>query len=333
MLGWTVLRCYYESQQLSVHAAEFTQSQHDLLLTFDYVTNSLWQFSLMLVKISICVFHLRFNGVDRRTFNSLIACLSFIILFNIPTGVLVVLIHTQSEDQPTYEAYLRTLTILVYVFGCCNTFSDIWIIVTVSPRALKLRTRRRHKAAILILISMGLAAVAASILHTIRQVGLIKSTDQGQLWTVGEIQIWSSLQANIAIFCASAPALAPLLGKSEPKERSAPHELLTRPSRTKPSRTKPSRPKPSRPKPSRTKPSRTSILPIQEDQEAILPPTTMSSRGWTERTIMGGDMMRYVLEGRDSEESDRILRLSVLKRSKSVQTLKSEHGRKSISRG
>lgn len=82
------------------------------------------------------------------------------------------------------------------------------------PKILTLKTIPRQKYALVAMTSMSGVPVIASMIRCVRISQILESTDPS--WRAYDSSIWSAVDANVSILCASAPALKPLLRKIMP---------------------------------------------------------------------------------------------------------------------
>lgn len=89
-----------------------------------------------------------------------------------------------------------------------NIVTDIWIIVLPIKTLSGILRPRREKIALGIIFGVGLFATITSIirLHTIYTYTLAKDLFRESIL----VNVWSMLEINIGIICASVPALKPL---------------------------------------------------------------------------------------------------------------------------
>ncbi|OHE92750.1 integral membrane protein [Colletotrichum orchidophilum] len=163
------------------------------------------------IKISILCMYLRFAGV--RSLNILCICtIAFhLLFFVICVGV------TLSQCQPLYDMWDLTGTVdgvcinttaFFYFSSGFNIVTDIWILILPIKTLMGILRPRREKIALGIIFGVGVFATITSIvrLYTIYTYTLAKDPFQQSIL----INIWSMLEINIGIICASVPALKPL---------------------------------------------------------------------------------------------------------------------------
>ncbi|KAF2193328.1 hypothetical protein K469DRAFT_550434, partial [Zopfia rhizophila CBS 207.26] len=88
-----------------------------------------------------------------------------------------------------------------------NVVTDIWILALPAKTLLSVKIRWRDKAMLFFIFGMGAIPCVASIvrLHTPHLV--LVSRDP--LYDTVPINIWSMIEVNVAIMCASAPGILP----------------------------------------------------------------------------------------------------------------------------
>ncbi|KAF0330657.1 integral membrane protein [Colletotrichum asianum] len=189
-------------------------------LSFDNMTNLLkttlaieatYYVCISAIKISILCMYLRF--AVSRSFNILCICtIAFhALFFVICIGV------TLSQCQPlskqwdltgTVEGMCINTTAFFYFTSGFNILTDIWILIIPIKTLSGILRPRREKIALAIIFGVGAFATITSIirLHTIYTYTLAKDLFQESIL----VNVWSMLEINIGIICASVPALKPL---------------------------------------------------------------------------------------------------------------------------
>ncbi|KAF2277553.1 uncharacterized protein EI97DRAFT_457554 [Westerdykella ornata] len=96
-----------------------------------------------------------------------------------------------------------------------NMFTDLLVAVLPIRNLWTLRIPLRQKIAVVILLTLGWFVVIISVL---RLVFLVKVAQHPEdtTWYGGPVALWSALEINLAIVCATTPALKPLIVKVLP---------------------------------------------------------------------------------------------------------------------
>lgn len=99
-------------------------------------------------------------------------------------------------------------TALFYTTSSINILVDIWILVLPITTLLKVQRPRKEKAALVGIFSLGVFSTIASIvrLHAIR----IYTQSSDPFFDSVPINLWSEVEVNIGILCASIPSLKAL---------------------------------------------------------------------------------------------------------------------------
>ncbi|KZL65570.1 integral membrane protein [Colletotrichum incanum] len=189
-------------------------------LSFENMTNLLrttlaiqvtYYVCITAIKISILCMYLRFAVT--RSLNVLCICtiLFHLLFFFICIGV------TLSQCQPLHKMWDLTqavdgvcinTTAFFYFTSGFNIVTDIWILVLPIKTLSGILRPRREKIALGIIFGVGMFATITSIirLHTIYTYTLAQDLFRESIL----VNIWSILEINIGIICASVPALKPL---------------------------------------------------------------------------------------------------------------------------
>jgi hypothetical protein len=98
-----------------------------------------------------------------------------------------------------------------------NILTDIWILALPVKTLLGIQRPNREKFALIVVFSLGVFSCIASIvrLHSIR----IYTESKDPFYDSVPINLWSMIEVNIGIWCASIPALKALISRGQ-RERS-----------------------------------------------------------------------------------------------------------------
>lgn len=166
------------------------------------------------VKTSICFTYLRF--ALSKTFRWL--CIGTIVLHSVFFAVCITV--TLLQCQPLHKMWDLTgmiqgkcinSTAFFYSTSGFNIVTDIWILLIPVPTLRAINRPGREKVALMLIFGVGALATAASIarLHTIVQYTEAADPFRDAL----NINLWSMIEATIAISCASVSALKPVFSR------------------------------------------------------------------------------------------------------------------------
>ena len=94
-----------------------------------------------------------------------------------------------------------------------NIIADIWILLLPIPTLLKVQRPRREKLALLVIFSLGAFSCIASIVR-LYSVGIYTESKDPFFDSV-PINVWSMVEINVGILCASIPATKALFSKAQ----------------------------------------------------------------------------------------------------------------------
>ncbi|KAF7896246.1 hypothetical protein EAF00_006260 [Botryotinia globosa] len=181
-----------------------------------FVSRILYQVSLMMVRVAICLVYSRIFQ-DRQSKIIVYSLLAFQIATTIPLTLIVVFqcdpIVSQWDFSVEQVSCIDPLPGII-TFTTCSVFSDVALILFVIPRVLPLKINKRQKATLVAIVSFGILVIIASIIRFIRSKPIF--TERDYTWNLWEITTWSSIELNTALFCVSAPCLRPLVRKIVP---------------------------------------------------------------------------------------------------------------------
>jgi hypothetical protein len=111
-----------------------------------------------------------------------------------------------------YSLSYHLLTSFLATSGI-NIVADIWILVIPIPTLLKVQRPRRDKLALIVVFSLGAFSCIASIvrLYSIR----IYTESKDPFFDSVPVNLWSMIEINVGILCASIPATKALFSKAQ----------------------------------------------------------------------------------------------------------------------
>ncbi|KAH4183647.1 hypothetical protein HBI56_151920 [Parastagonospora nodorum] len=169
------------------------------------------------IKISILFFYLRIAARKRLEALSK-GTIGFLAAF-----CSICIICTLSQCIPLHKFWDLTgtapgtcsidATALFYATSSINIAIDIWILVLPITTLLKVQRPTREKAALVGIFSLGVFSTIASIvrLHAIH----IYTESSDPFFDSVPINLWSMVEVNVGILCASIPSLKALFSSSQ----------------------------------------------------------------------------------------------------------------------
>ncbi|KEY73883.1 hypothetical protein S7711_06093 [Stachybotrys chartarum IBT 7711] len=164
------------------------------------------------IKISILLMYLRF-AVDQRFRQIVIGTIGFHVVFLI---VCIVVVFTQCQPIAEFWDLRQTIdgsctinpTAFFYFTSAFNIATDIFILGLPVKTLISINRPTREKIALLCIFLIGTFATITSIirLHTIHDYTLADDPFRHSIL----VNLWSVIEVNVGIICASVPALKPL---------------------------------------------------------------------------------------------------------------------------
>jgi len=215
----TVLNCAQTRYGLGRHQINISLNSFMMQQKLAYINLLLYTIVLCTTKLSICFLYFRIFQVDKTTSWLIRSCISFVIIYSI-------IFETVSIFQCTpihafwnipARAHGKCIDTMPYFYASavCNIISDIWLMAIVGPKIAALQIRKGPKMVLLVIVSLGWLVVAASVLRIVRISAILTAEDKA--WVSYDINIWSGVEVDVGIICASAPATKPLLAKLVPQ--------------------------------------------------------------------------------------------------------------------
>ncbi|KAH9866501.1 hypothetical protein J1614_008191 [Plenodomus biglobosus] len=199
----------------------------------------IYYFAINAIKVSILLFYLRIGKVKRsnlvgrslklnitiavaRRFElSCKATMYFLAVFCVVCVTCCMLqcipLHKMWDFTGMVQGHCINTTALFYTTSAINIMVDIWILLLPIETLLKVQRPTREKFALVGIFSLGVFSCTASIvrLHSIR---IFTESNDPFLDSV-PINLWSMVELNTGILCASIPSLKALFSKVQ-RERS-----------------------------------------------------------------------------------------------------------------
>jgi hypothetical protein len=199
-----------------LHQADVLPSTIVPSLKLLYGTLIAYQLSLCFTKLSLCALYLKVFTTSRSsrmflygvfglvTITTIILECICIFQCNPVKGVWDITIDKKCID--TIPAFYASTVESVLV--------DILLIAFAAPKIMRLNLHARQKNALLFTICLGGVPIIASIVRAVRVSSILHVEDK--TWVSFDSSIWSAVDANISIICASVPSLKPLLRQIAP---------------------------------------------------------------------------------------------------------------------
>lgn len=165
--------------------------------------------TIFLVKLSILLLYLRIFSIKRS--------LRYLIWIGIASQILFLPTYTVYYIIQDYKclslaaqgtSFCRNGYIFLVVQATYNVLTDIYIILLPIPAVRKLQIPMRKKTGVIVIFAAGSIACIVSIIRLAWVARRSNSTDS--LWNGARTTLLSAVEMNIALICASIPALPAL---------------------------------------------------------------------------------------------------------------------------
>ncbi|KAL2388364.1 hypothetical protein RJ035_003343 [Blastomyces gilchristii] len=174
---------------------------------------------MTLVKLSILSSYIRISAKDKNLFNRLSwAVLALVVAWGITFFVAVFTVcrplrryWEDFTDETCVDESSRILGATV-----SNIITDLIVLILPMPTFWKLKLPIRERVVLMAMMSLGLIAVAASV---VRCWYMYVTTDltYDVTWHGYTIWVWNAIEVNLAVICASIPTLRPFARKYFPR--------------------------------------------------------------------------------------------------------------------
>ncbi|OJD40343.1 uncharacterized protein BKCO1_1000516 [Diplodia corticola] len=182
-----------------------------------------YNIALGLTKFSILMQYLRIFATHRAMRMAILATLVFIILYTLEALLLSVFTCTPIDRfwNRTIAGTCVNTKALWFAHAAINIFSDTVIILLPMPAFKGLNIPSKQKLALMAIFALGAFGAVTSILRLQSIYTVADSADQS--YDNVNAAVWSSVEVNVAIMCASLPTFKALV------KRLFPHLLSTDP--------------------------------------------------------------------------------------------------------
>ncbi|KAH8776000.1 hypothetical protein F5882DRAFT_162477 [Hyaloscypha sp. PMI_1271] len=208
-----VLDCLFVKFGSGRHS--FLQTLPDVIATLKlaFISRIIYQFVICITKLGICTFYMRVFQ-DKQSKRVIYSLLGFIAI----TALIIELAFLFSckpvsgawAIPPTCASPLASF----YANTITGVIADVALMVFVIPRVLPLQLPLKQKIILLSVVSLGLLIIVAACIRLDRIIMLDESNDK--TWDVSDLTTWTSIEVSVGLFCASAPAIRPLIRKIAP---------------------------------------------------------------------------------------------------------------------
>ncbi|CAI6337296.1 unnamed protein product [Periconia digitata] len=181
----------------------------------------IYYLSVFLIKLSICFCYLRIAAVksfERMTKYTIYFVSVFCGICIICTLAQCVPLHKLWDFTGTVQGTCINTTALFYATSSINILTDFWILFLPVRTLLKIQRPQHEKLALIVVFSLGVFSCIASIvrLHSIH----IYTESDDPFYDSVPVNLWSMVEVNIGIWCASIPALKALVSRNQREARS-----------------------------------------------------------------------------------------------------------------
>ncbi|PKS10985.1 hypothetical protein jhhlp_002744 [Lomentospora prolificans] len=191
-----------------------------------------YQMCLCLTKLSILTFYLRMFSGKRKERRMAKGTMAFVLLYGIPM-LFISIFQCHPQDGEFFGKPMMCVGFapLLISSASLHTATDAWIIIMVIPCISRLDIPPRQKVALAIVLSLSIFVIAASLLRLQLSLHHFQPGSVGVTNTLAFF-VMTILECDVALICASAPMLRPVLAKLWPKMMSDPRRRRsTRPLR------------------------------------------------------------------------------------------------------
>ncbi|KAE8444821.1 hypothetical protein EG329_014176 [Mollisiaceae sp. DMI_Dod_QoI] len=214
--GYLFEICYGLNWNIGLHGADDSLDDMVHLLQIIYAVQLTYNTIIYLVKISIVTFYLRLATVDSGLRAGSWATITFLTLFYVSSQITSTFqclpIQSNWDLVGYYKKKCINTEVYFYVLAVINIILDLVILALPINTLKHIKRGTRDKIVLFILFGVGGFSCISSIvrLYTIK----VFTDSKDPFWDGVPINIWSMIEINVAVICASVPAMKPLFTKS-----------------------------------------------------------------------------------------------------------------------
>ncbi|PVH68748.1 hypothetical protein DL98DRAFT_474508 [Cadophora sp. DSE1049] len=210
-LALTVLNCVFVHYGSGHHSMLQTKADGILTIKLAFVTRIFYNFVLGTTKIGICAFYLRIFSDQWSRYLSF-ALSGFIGLYTLFFVIFTIAFCFPDPKKPFGKCTKNTPDL--FVSAACNILADLLLLAFIAPRIWGLRIKKMLKVALLGVLGLSILVIVAAFIRMFKVKAFNESKDRS--WDFVNITTWSAVEVQTGLFCASAPAIKPLLRKLFP---------------------------------------------------------------------------------------------------------------------
>ncbi|KAH8645969.1 hypothetical protein BGZ60DRAFT_465291 [Tricladium varicosporioides] len=201
---------------IGLHGSSLTLSEMESQLKLVLSIQLTYPAIVSTVKISILCFYLRLATNDKLFRRLTYATIIFIVVFFLQTEIVTTLqcfpIQMMWDLTGQAKGHCINSEAYFYFVAVFNILLDICVLILPIKILRHIQRPTRDKIVLFAVFSFGALACIASMirLYTIR----VFTSSKDKFYDGTPINIWSMIEINVAIICASVPALKPLFSKS-----------------------------------------------------------------------------------------------------------------------
>ncbi|KAK3945733.1 hypothetical protein QBC46DRAFT_445121 [Diplogelasinospora grovesii] len=186
-----------------------------------YIGLICYQLCLCITKLSVLAFYLRMFSGSRPLERRLAwATVILVILYGVPL-LFMSIFQCHPATGEFFDSPLKCFTFvpLLITSASLHTATDAWLILLIIPCIVRLDLPPRQKVALAVVLSLSIFVIAASMtrLQLSLRANYRPSGDGVQVADTLAFFVMTVLECDIALICASAPTLRPVLARLWPK--------------------------------------------------------------------------------------------------------------------
>jgi len=190
---------------LGNHVWDLSVEKFTIFLKLKTCTSLFYCLGIMFIKLSLLFFYLQF-AVEKRFRVAVYSLMAVVTGYSLASALVVIFScypFSKSWDITITDGFCVNLPVFYIANLSLNSATDIAVLILPLPMLWKLRMPFQQKIAVLAIFMTGSGVCVVSILRIRSLVILLDKDDV--TWELVEGYIWSAIELNTAIVCATLP--------------------------------------------------------------------------------------------------------------------------------
>ncbi|RFU31307.1 hypothetical protein B7463_g4999, partial [Scytalidium lignicola] len=202
---------------IGLHDSNLDPKNYEPLLKIFFATEITYALIVVVIKLSILFFYLRLVSIE-GFFRTAVKVTIYVLILSVVQAEIVTLtqcipFHKIYDASETVKGKCINTTAYFYFLATSNVVMDIWILVLPIKTIANIKRPRKEKFVLYAVFGAGVFSCISGIVRLYTIGKFTRSKDP--FYDAIPINIWSFVEINAGIVCASVPAMKPLFTSSK----------------------------------------------------------------------------------------------------------------------